>query len=121
MLVHTYVGFQRSDPQVAVHTAAWNAFDSFVKSVPKDATSHSPLSNHRCTGQHSSGLGPSQGVSPTVPIIIAGLTTGSNDQREQAAYDIGDLVECMSEVAIKPFVVPFTEPLIRVAKMYRFP
>lgn len=50
-----------------------------------------------------------------VPIIIAGLTTGSNEQREQAAYAIGDLVERTEESAIKPFVVPFTGPLIRVA------
>jgi hypothetical protein len=50
-----------------------------------------------------------------VPIIIAGLTTGSNEQREQAAYAIGDLVERTDENAIKPFVVPFTGPLIRVA------
>ena len=56
-----------------------------------------------------------KGVGPTVPIIIAGLTTGSNEQREQAAYAIGDLVERTEEAAIKPFVVPFTGPLIRVA------
>lgn len=56
-----------------------------------------------------------KGVAPTVPIIIAGLTTGSNEQREHAAYAIGDLVERTEESAIKPFVVPFTGPLIRVA------
>lgn len=50
-----------------------------------------------------------------VPIIIAGLTTGSNEQREQAANAIADLVERTEETAIKPFVVPFTGPLIRVA------
>jgi hypothetical protein len=56
-----------------------------------------------------------KGVAPTVPIIIAGFTTGSNEQRENAAYAIGDLVERTDEAAIKPFVVPFTGPLIRVA------
>lgn len=50
-----------------------------------------------------------------MPIIIAGLTTGSNEQREQAAYAIGDLVERTEEVAFKPYVVQFTGPLIRVA------
>ena len=50
-----------------------------------------------------------------LPIIIAGLTTGSNEQREHAAYAIGDLMERTDENAIKPFVVPFTGPLIRVA------
>jgi hypothetical protein len=54
-------------------------------------------------------------ISAFVPIVIAGLTTGSNEQRENAAYAISDLVERTSEDAIKPFVVPFTGPLIRVA------
>jgi len=31
------------------------------------------------------------------------------------AYAIGDLIERTDESAIKPFVVPFTGPLIRVA------
>jgi len=43
------------------------------------------------------------------------LTSGSNDQREQAAYAIGDLVERTEENAMKPFVVSFTGPLIRVS------
>ena len=109
------------DPQVAVHTAAWNAFDSFVKSVPKDELEPLVIPLRRtidstgAPGRTVPGFDLPKGVSPTVPIIIAGLTTGSNDQREQAAYAIGDLVERTSEVAIKPFVVPFTGPLIRVA------
>ena len=109
------------DPQVAVHTAAWNAFDSFVKSVPKDELEplvvplRRTIDSTGAPGRTVPGFDLPKGVSPTVPIIIAGLTTGSNDQREQAAYAIGDLVERTSEVAIKPFVVPFTGPLIRVA------
>lgn len=55
-----------------------------------------------------------KGAAPTVPIIIAGLTTGSNEQRENAAYAIGDPVECTDKSAIKPFIVPFTGPLIHV-------
>ena len=45
-----------------------------------------------------------------VPITIAGLTTGNDEQRENAAYAIGDLVERTQESAtsIKPSVVPFT-------------
>ncbi|KAG2115671.1 armadillo-type protein [Suillus cothurnatus] len=77
------------DQEVPVHTAAWQAFDVFVNLQ--------------------------KGVAPAVPIIIAGLTNGSNEQRENAAYAIGDLVERTEESAIKPFVVPFTGPLIRVA------
>ncbi|RDB20660.1 eIF-2-alpha kinase activator gcn1 [Hypsizygus marmoreus] len=109
------------DSQVAVHTAAWEAFDVFVKSIPKDELEPLVVPLRRSIestggiGQTVPGFSLPKGVSPTVPIIIAGLTTGSNEQREQAAYAIGDLVERTEESAIKPFVVPFTGPLIRVA------
>ncbi|KDR69874.1 hypothetical protein GALMADRAFT_913484 [Galerina marginata CBS 339.88] len=109
------------DPQVPVHTAAWNAFDSFVKSVPKDELEplvvplRRTIDSAGAPGRTVPGFDLPKGVAPMVPIIIAGLTTGSNEQREQAAYAIGDLVERTSENAMKPFVVPFTGPLIRVA------
>lgn len=109
------------DPQVSVHTAAWQALDAFVKSVPKDELEplvvplRRTIESTGAPGHHVPGFSLPKGVSPTVPIIIAGLTTGSNEQREQAAYAIADLVERTEETAIKPFVVPFTGPLIRVA------
>ncbi|KAF8959922.1 armadillo-type protein [Flammula alnicola] len=95
------------DPQVAVHTAAWNAFDSFVRSVPKDELEplvvplRRTIDSTGAPGRTVPGFDLPKGVSPT--------------QREQAAYAIGDLVERTNENAIKPFVVPFTGPLIRVA------
>lgn len=109
------------DSQVKVHTAAWAALDIFVKSVPKDELEplvvplRRSIESTGAPGHTVPGFSLPKGVSPTVPIIIAGLTTGSNEQREQAAYAIGDLVERTDEAAIKPFVVPFTGPLIRVA------
>ncbi|KAF8161530.1 armadillo-type protein [Crassisporium funariophilum] len=109
------------DPEVSVHTAAWNAFDSFVKSIPKDELEplvvplRRTIESTGAPGRTVPGFNLPKGVAPTVPIIIAGLTTGSNEQREQAAYAIGDLVQRTDESAIKPFVVPFTGPLIRVA------
>ncbi|KAG6915850.1 hypothetical protein DXG01_009609 [Tephrocybe rancida] len=109
------------DSQVEVHTAAWEALDTFVKSIPKDELEplvvplRRSIESTGAPGQTVPGFSLPKGVSPTVPIIIAGLTTGSNEQREQAAYAIGDLVERTEESAIKPFVVPFTGPLIRVA------
>ncbi|KAF5374683.1 hypothetical protein D9615_008940 [Tricholomella constricta] len=109
------------DSQVQVHTAAWQALDVFVKSIPKDELEplvvplRRSIESTGAPGQTVPGFSLPKGVSPTVPIIIAGLTTGSNEQREQAAYAIGDLVERTEESAIKPFVVPFTGPLIRVA------
>lgn len=109
------------DPQVPVHTAAWQALDAFVKSVPKDELEPLVVPLRRTVestgspGHYVPGFSLPKGVAPMVPVVIAGLTTGSNEQREQAAYAIADLVERTEEAAIKPFVVPFTGPLIRVA------
>jgi hypothetical protein len=95
--------------------------DTFVKSVPKDELEplvvplRRTIESTGAPGRTVPGFNLPKGAAPTVPIIIAGLTTGSNEQREQAAYAIGDLVERTEEAAIKPFVVPFTGPLIRVA------
>ncbi|KIL62501.1 hypothetical protein M378DRAFT_187321 [Amanita muscaria Koide BX008] len=107
------------DPEKPVHTAAWEALEAFVKSLPKDELE--PLVVPLRRSIESAGPagvlvpGFNKGVSPMVPIIIAGLTTGNNEQRENAAYAIADLVERTDEAAIKPSVVPFTGPLIRVA------
>ncbi|TBU31959.1 ARM repeat-containing protein [Dichomitus squalens] len=109
------------DREIPVHTAAWHALDVFVKSVPKDELEplvvplRRTIESTGAPGTCVPGFSLPKGVSPMVPIIIAGLTTGSNEQREQAAYAIGDLVERTEQSAIKPFVVPFTGPLIRVA------
>ncbi|KXN82440.1 Translational activator gcn1 [Leucoagaricus sp. SymC.cos] len=109
------------DSVVVVHTAALHALDAFVKSVPKDELEplvvplRRSIESTGAPGMFVPGFSLPKGVAPTVPIIIAGLTTGSNEQREQAAYAIGDLVERTEEGAIKPYVVSFTGPLIRVA------
>ncbi|KAI0262196.1 ARM repeat-containing protein [Gloeopeniophorella convolvens] len=109
------------DSVTEVHVAAWDAFDAFVKSIPKDDLDALVVPLRRTIegmgvpGTSVPGFSLPKGVSPFVPIIIAGLTTGNNEQRENAAYAISDLVERTAEAAIKPFVVPFTGPLIRVA------
>ncbi|KAI5120166.1 hypothetical protein M0805_008433 [Coniferiporia weirii] len=109
------------DPEVNVHTASWQALDFFVKSVPKDeleplvVTLRRSIESAGAPGRCVPGFSLPKGVGPMVPIIIAGLTTGSNEQRENAAYAIGDLITRTKENAIKPFVVQFTGPLIRVA------
>lgn len=109
------------DAVIPVHTAAWHALDLFVKSIPKNELEalvvplrHS-IESIGSPGKDVPGFSLPNGVSPTVPIIIAGLSTGTNEQREQAAYAIADLVIRTEENAIKPFVVPFTGPLIRAA------
>ncbi|OJT01635.1 Translational activator GCN1 [Trametes pubescens] len=109
------------DREVSVHTAAWASLDAFVKSTPKDELESLVVPLRRtiestgAPGTYVPGFSLPKGIAPMVPIVIAGLTTGSNEQREQAAYAISDLVERTEESAMKPFVVPFTGPLIRVA------
>lgn len=109
------------DREVSVHTAAWASLDAFVKSTPKDELEplvvplRRTIESTGAPGTYVPGFSLPKGIAPMVPIVIAGLTTGSNEQREQAAYAISDLVERTEESAMKPFVVPFTGPLIRVA------
>ncbi|KAJ3807969.1 armadillo-type protein [Lentinula aff. lateritia] len=109
------------DREVEVHTAAQHSLDAFMKSIPKDELEplvvplHRNLESAGAPGHDVPGFSLTKGIAPMVPIIIAGLTTGSNDQREAAAYAIGDLVQRTAPEAFKPFVVPFTGPLIRVA------
>ncbi|KAF5388930.1 hypothetical protein D9757_005118 [Collybiopsis confluens] len=109
------------DRDVAVHTAAQSCLDVFIKSIPKDELEplviplRRSLESTGAPGLDVPGFSLPKGIAPMVPIIIAGLTTGSNEQREAAAYAIGDLVERTAPDAFKSFVVPFTGPLIRVA------
>jgi len=89
------------DLQVDVHTAAWKALDSdtFVKTGLKDEREPLVIPLRRIIevagdpGWTVTGLNLHKGVAPTVPIIIIRPTAGSNAQRENAAYAIGDLVE----------------------------
>lgn len=109
------------DSETIVHTASLQALDQFVKSIPKDeleplvVTLRRAIESAGAPGRFVPGFSLPKGLAPLVPVIVAGLTTGSNEQRENAAAAIGDLVTRTEENALKPFIVPFTGPLIRVA------
>jgi len=109
------------DQKVVMHTAAWQAFDAFVKSVPKDELEPLVVMLRRsidpagAPGRHVHGFSLPKGIAPMVPIVIAGPTTGSNEQRKNAAYAIGNLVTHTEDSALKPYNVQITDPLIRVA------
>ncbi|KAF9232418.1 armadillo-type protein [Melanogaster broomeanus] len=87
------------DPQVPVHTNLLAAFHTFVKSIPKDNLELLvvPL---RWT---------IDGLLDKVP------NYGKQRTMRNTANAVGDLIDRTEESAIKPFVVPFTGPLIRVA------
>lgn len=109
------------DRKMEVVEAAVPAFEAFIKSTDKEeldslvVTLRRTIESTGAPGRVVPGFALKGSISSMVPIIIAGLTTGSNEQREQAAYAIGDLVERTEEAAFKSYVVQFTGPLIRVA------
>jgi hypothetical protein len=108
------------DSDESVIQPAWDALDEFVKSLGKDDLEglsvplRRALESTGAPGRYVPGLGLPKGLSPLLPIIFAGLTTGNSEQREQSAYAIGDLVTRTEESALKPFTTQLTGPLIRV-------
>jgi hypothetical protein len=109
------------DPSSEVVTAAIEAFTQFCKSIPKDEYESLVVPLRRtiestgAPGRTVPGFSRPSAITPLIPILIAGLSTGSSEQREQSAYAIADLVSRTEELSFKPYVVPFTGPLIRVA------
>lgn len=109
------------DPISDVVQNAVTSFAAFAKSIPKDEYEGVVVPIRRAidgtgsAGRTVPGFSVPNATAPFVPILIAGLTTGSNEQRENAAFAISELIPRAEESSIKPFVIPFTGPLIRVA------
>lgn len=108
------------DREKIVHEAAWLALDELVKSIDKDEMDSlvTPLrrtiDSTGAPGRTVPGFSLDKGIAPILPIILAGLTGGNNEQREHAAYSIADIVERTSETSIRPYTTQLTGPLIRV-------
>ncbi|KAK4684697.1 hypothetical protein P7C73_g5471, partial [Tremellales sp. Uapishka_1] len=108
------------DPVEEVVIASWEALDQMVKTIDKDDLEDLVVPLRRSIeaagspGRHVSGFSRPKGVQSIVPILLAGVLSGTQEQREQAAYGIGDLVQRTSEAAIKPYIIQLTGPLIRV-------
>ncbi len=108
------------DREAAVYEAAWQAFDEFVKSIDKAEMDSLVVPLRRtiegtgAPGRSVPGFGYGKGVGPMLPIIFAGLTTGSNEQRENSALAIAELVERTEDIALRPYATQITGPLIRV-------
>lgn len=107
----------RDDKVVA---SAWAALDALVKSIDKEELEELVVPLRRSIestasrGSHVPGFCRPKGIQPIVPILLAGLLSGTQEQKEQASYGIGDLVQRTSEAAIKPYIIQLTGPLIRV-------
>lgn len=108
------------DSDEGVVTAAWEALDHFVKTIHKDELQtlvvplRRTIESTGAPGRTVPGFSRPKGVQSLVPILLAGVLSGTQEQREQAAFGIGDLVQRTSEAAIKPYIIQLTGPLIRV-------
>ncbi|TIC67402.1 ARM repeat-containing protein [Wallemia mellicola] len=108
------------DPVDEVIESAREAVDALVKSIPKDELDEtavplrSAVENLGSYGKTVAGFSRPRGIAPLIPMLLAGLLTGNVEQRENAAYAIGDVIERTDEVNIKPFVIQLTGPLIRI-------
>ncbi|WWD10197.1 hypothetical protein V865_008331 [Kwoniella europaea PYCC6329] len=108
------------DSTEEVVTAAWKALEHFVKTVDKDELEdlvvplRRSIESSGAPGRTVPGFSRPKGVQSIVPILLAGVLSGTQEQREQAALGIGELVQRTSEAAIKPYIIQLTGPLIRV-------
>lgn len=108
------------DPVPEVVDAAWESLDHFVKTIDKDELEDMVVPLRRAIegtgapGKHVPGFSRPKGAQSIVPILLAGILSGTQEQREQAALGVGDLVQRTSETAIKPYIIQLTGPLIRV-------
>lgn len=103
-----------------VVTAAWEAMDIFTKSIEKDELDVLVVPLRRAIegtgspGKTVPGFSRPKGLQPIVPIILAGVLSGTQEQKEQATLAIGDLAQRTSEQAIKVYIIQLTGPLIRI-------
>ncbi|CAK9780191.1 putative regulation of translational elongation-related protein [Cutaneotrichosporon oleaginosum] len=108
------------DPVEEVVTAAWEALEHFVKTIDKSELEDLVVPLRRAIegtgapGRTVPGFSRPKGAQSIVPILLAGVLSGTQEQREQAAFGIGDLVQRTTEAAIKPYIIQLTGPLIRV-------
>ncbi|EIW69657.1 hypothetical protein TREMEDRAFT_73934 [Tremella mesenterica DSM 1558] len=109
-----------ADPAEKVVNAAWQALDNFVKTIPQDdlkdlvVVLRRSIESTAISGVDVAGFSRPKGVQSIVPILLAGVLSGTQEQREQAALGIGELVQRTTESAIKPYIIQLTGPLIRV-------
>ncbi|BGP36319.1 translational activator of GCN4 [Rhodotorula kratochvilovae] len=100
--------------------AAWTALDALVKTISKEDMEPLVVPLRRTIesvgvpGTPVDGFSRPNGLKPILPILLQGLLAGTAEQREQAAYGLGDLVERTSPEAFKAYCIQTVGPLIRV-------
>ncbi|KAK4052868.1 translational activator of GCN4 [Microbotryomycetes sp. JL221] len=100
--------------------AAWSAMDALSKKVSKEEMEplvvplRRTIESTGTPGVPVDGFSRPNGLKPLLPILLQGLLAGTGEQREQAAYGLGDLVERTDPLAFKPYTIQVVGPLIRV-------
>ncbi|GAA5915522.1 hypothetical protein JCM6882_005925 [Rhodosporidiobolus microsporus] len=100
--------------------AAWTALDALVKTIDKEDMEPLVVPLRRTIesvgtpGHPVDGFSRPNGLKPILPILLQGLLAGTAEQREQAAYALGDLVERTSPDSFKAYCIQTVGPLIRV-------
>lgn len=103
-----------------VLAAAHGAIEALGKTLSKDQMESLSVPLRRtiesmCQPDHDvPGFCRSGGLKPILPILIQGLLAGTNEQREQSALGLGDVVERTAVESLKPYVTQITGPLIRI-------
>ncbi|GAA5877296.1 hypothetical protein JCM16303_006233 [Sporobolomyces ruberrimus] len=103
-----------------VVTAAWTALDALVKKIDKEDMEPLVVPLRRTIesvgtpGVPVDGFSRPNGLKPILPILLQGLLAGTAEQREQAAYGLGDLVERGTPESFKAYCIQTVGPLIRV-------
>lgn len=116
------------DSDETVVEAAGRAMDAFTKTLTKEQMEGLSVALRRTIeslgspGSEITGFGRPGGLKPVLPILIQGLLAGTNEQREQSAFALGDIVERTAVDSLKPYVTQITGPLIRIiAERYPAP
>ncbi|GAA6024607.1 hypothetical protein JCM11491_006044 [Sporobolomyces phaffii] len=108
------------DRTADVVSAAWAALDALVKKIDKEDMEPLVVPLRRTIetvgtpGVPVDGFSRPNGLKPILPILLQGLLAGTAEQREQAAYGLGDLVERSTPESFKAYCIQTVGPLIRV-------
>ncbi|CAI5465590.1 unnamed protein product [Closterium sp. Yama58-4] len=117
-----------ADPDEACVKVAWEALGSVTSTIPKESLPvhlkvvRDAVATARDRERRKrkglpmlvAGFCLPKGLQPVLQIYLQALMLGSAEMREAAADGLAELIDVASEVALRPFVVPITGPLIRI-------
>ncbi|KAK4705757.1 hypothetical protein P7C70_g456, partial [Phenoliferia sp. Uapishka_3] len=96
---------------------SWKALDALVKTIDKEDMEvlvvplRRTIEGTGTPGLPTDGFSRPNGLKPILPILLQGLLAGTAEQREQAAFALGDLVERTSPEAFKAYCIQTVGPL----------